>query len=162
MAFKPTKREIRNDDLMYQAMTGKLKQEDFEKQYKEPKQRTYHEADEQMAFVAWCMMSGYPYNKIFAVENEGATTPQAGARAKKMGKRSGVSDLLLLVPRGQYFGLALEMKSLTGTMSDNQKAFAEFVQSKGYCFECCHGADQARAAIIKYNLLGKFSIDKNN
>jgi len=110
----------------------------------------HEESAEQQAFVAWCRMSKAPYNLIFAIENEGRKTPQAGARAKSMGKLAGVSDLILLYPTFKYHGLCIEMKAKGGKQSTCQGIFQHNVEKYGYLYVLCYSADEAIKTIKKY------------
>ena len=115
----------------------------------------YIESGNQQAFVAWCKIKGYPYSLIYAVENEGQKTPQAGARAKRMGKRAGVCDLFFPVIRGGYGGLYIEMKAPKGTVSASQKAFIKDMVQEGYLCEICYSAEQAIEVATAYEKLRK-------
>lgn len=110
----------------------------------------YNESAEQIAFVQWCRLKGYPYDRIYAVENEGKKSPQAGSRAKQMGKRAGVSDLFLPVARSWYHGMYIEMKSDKGKVSDAQQQFIDEVRAEGYAAFVCYGRDEAIKAITEY------------
>ncbi|MBK7543323.1 MAG: VRR-NUC domain-containing protein [Candidatus Competibacteraceae bacterium] len=75
--------------------------------------------------------------------------------AKKMeqGLTPGVSDVALLVPRGGYHGLLIELKRRDATpcrLSANQKGFIEFQRAQGYRAEWCKGWDAARNLVINY------------
>lgn len=50
------------------------------------------------------------------------------------GLTSGVSDMLLLLPRKGYHGLCIEFKTEKGRQSDTQKQFQSMVESQGYLY----------------------------
>lgn len=110
----------------------------------------YPEADHQMAVIEWCKWSKYPYDRIYAIENERKATPQQSARRKAMGVRSGVSDLCLPVARNGYHGAYIEMKSAKGIVSDNQQQFIDEVQQEGYFACACYNADEAIEVLKNY------------
>jgi hypothetical protein len=60
-------------------------------------------------------------------------------KAKKAGNKKGVPDIWLPVKRGQYSGLVIELKSMTGTASDEQLEWIAFLQAQGYRACLCFG-----------------------
>ena len=55
-----------------------------------------------------------------------------GIKLKKMGAKAGVSDWIILEPRGKYHGACIELKSPTGRLSDSQSYFLERCSLSGY------------------------------
>lgn len=110
----------------------------------------YAESAEQIAFIQFCRYAGFPYNMIFAIENEGKTSPQKGYRAKLMGKLAGVCDLFLPYPSGEYHGLFIEMKAPKGRLSEAQKAFIKNVQKLHFAVCVCYSAEQAVNSVKNY------------
>ncbi len=51
---------------------------------------------------------------------------------KLMGTRRGVPDLMLFLPRGEYAGLAMELKTEKGRTSDEQDAWIAHLESHGW------------------------------
>ena len=49
-----------------------------------------------------------------------------------LGARSGVADLVMLVPRGAYHGLVIELKVPPRRPTDNQCKFLELARAQGY------------------------------
>ena len=88
----------------------------------------------------------YPFMRwqMFHVPNEGKRKPQYRAKMAKMGLVSGVSDYVIHKPSGGYPGLYLEVKTKTGTPSENQLTFMREVRLNGYMgifgygYEECH------------------------
>lgn len=123
-------------------------------------QRTEHA--EQAALFAWAasMTNAHPeLAELFAVPNflghVGKKTARlnAGKRAKAEGRKAGVEDVLLLVARGGYHGLCIEMKREQGVPSDVdplQKEWHVKHTMRGYCVRVCFGADQAKAVLLWY------------
>ena len=70
---------------------------------------------------------------------------------KQQGVKSGVPDLCLPVPRGQYHGLYIEMKTESGHTSDEQEWWGERLQAHGYVWRVCHGW-QAAVAVLEWYL----------
>lgn len=65
----------------------------------------------------------------------------------------GVADLLLLVPRGGFGCLGIEMKTIKGRQSDNQKGWEETFIKYQNKYVICRNFDEFFAAINDY-LLG--------
>lgn len=111
------------------------------------------EEEEQAVVISWCALQEGKWPElalIYHVPNEGKRSKAAGAAEKRMGLKSGVSDLCLPVPRGGYHGLYLEMKALDGRVTKNQRDFLAAVAKQGY-FSCvCFGAAAAIQVIGCY------------
>lgn len=73
-----------------------------------------------------------------------------GANLKAEGVRTGVSDLMLPVKRGDWSGLYIEMKKPGGKESPEQKEFGAFVKSQGFGYVCCDTWEKAVQVIEKY------------
>lgn len=82
--------------------------------------------------------------------NGGARNVVTGAILKAEGALRGVSDLILLVPRGRWHGLCIEMKTDGGRQSPHQKAFEQAVTEQGYRYIVIRSFDEFRAEIEKY------------
>jgi hypothetical protein len=98
---------------------------------------------------------------LFHVPNGGARDKITGARLKREGVKAGVPDVLLLVARGEYHGLAIEMKRQKGgVLSQNQKAWINRLNARGYKAVACRGAADAIKTIEGYLAMGDyFKID---
>lgn len=87
---------------------------------------------------------------MFAVPNGTRTTPSIAKRMKAEGVLKGVSDIFLPLPRHGYHGLFIEMKSMTGSATPEQREFIEAMRDAGYAAFVCHGYDKAKQTIIEY------------
>lgn len=93
---------------------------------------------------------------LFAIPNAGGYV--GGFRSnmmrvvsmKREGVRPGVSDYFLAVPNDSYNGLFLELKSPTGVVSKEQRAFGELVGRTGYAFAVARGVEEASKVIDSY------------
>lgn len=95
----------------------------------------HDESQLQQACYRWF---SYQYSEfhglLFAVPN-GAKVSMSQARIlRSEGLTSGVSDMLLLLPRKGYHGLCIEFKTEKGRQSDTQKQFQSMVESQGYLY----------------------------
>ena len=98
----------------------------------------------QIACVRWFRYQYPQYAlNIFSVPNGGARNAREAGILKAEGATAGVSDLLLLVPRGGYHGLAIEMKTeeKSSKQSTAQKAWQKAVEEQGYKYQVCRGFD---------------------
>jgi hypothetical protein len=67
------------------------------------------------------------------------------------GRKKGVPDVMLPVPRGSYHGLFVEMKRVRGsTTSAEQRAWLDALRAQGYHAIRCLGWEQARQEIMTY------------
>lgn len=92
---------------------------------------------------------------LFHVENERTDGNKVdGARRRAMGLVAGVSDLLLLLPRGRYHGLCIEMKTPDGYQREEQKTWQALVEANGYRYEVIRTKEDFQELIDNY-LAGK-------
>ena len=103
---------------------------------------TEHEIQSQL--VRW-FRAEYPddYWSFFSVPNAGMRSGIAGKRMREEGLVKGVSDLILLMPRGKYHGLCLELKTEIGVVSRQQADFLHASQQQGYCAMVAKGLKDA-------------------
>lgn len=77
------------------------------------------ESEEQQTLFRWAAMQCGKYPELalmFHVPNEGKRSKVVGGRMKAEGLKSGVPDIFLPVPRGEYHGLFIEITAvLRGT-----------------------------------------------
>ena len=73
---------------------------------------------------------------LFAIPNGGQRHLSVAAKLKAEGVLSGVPDLFLAFPSGEYHGLWLELKVGKNTLTDNQKMmFGRLSEQKYKCVE---------------------------
>lgn len=76
-----------------------------------------------------------------------------GYRLKRQGVRAGVSDLLLPVARGGYFGLWIEFKATPpndAAVSASQQEWVDLMLAEGYQAQVCLGIDAAMCVLLEY------------
>lgn len=112
------------------------------------------ESRHQQSLINWWHVShaefGVPECCLFAVGNGGHRSPITGAIMKREGVRRGTSDLILMVKRGQYGALAIEMKAANGVCSLEQRQFLKAMMDQGYCAQVCYSRDEAVSTITAY------------
>jgi VRR-NUC domain len=92
----------------------------------------------QEACVTWFRLKYPSVGKLlFSIPNGGLRTLEDGKVMKAEGMMKGVADLLLLVPRGKWHGLAIELKSSTGRVADHQQEWGAMVMEQGYPYVVC-------------------------
>lgn len=116
------------------------------------------EAEEQQALIAWARLMYFKQNEvtyrisdfIFHIPNGGHRDHRTGALLKKAGVMAGVYDLFLMVPRGGFHGLFLEMKRKGGVVSVAQQAFGKKVATMGYKEEVVYGCEEGIKSLKSY------------
>jgi hypothetical protein len=114
------------------------------------------EHQEQVMLITWFRMQYKQYKyHLWAIPNGGSRHIVTAVNLKAEGVLAGVSDLFLMIPKGEYHGMFIEMKAKTGSVSDKQKEFMEAASSMNYLAVVCYGFDEAKTAITKYLQEGK-------
>jgi hypothetical protein len=90
-------------------------------------------------------------NLLLHVPNGGYRNPREAAKLKRMGVSPGVPDCLLLVARGGYNGLAIEFKSHTGKLSENQIEYLALLEQ--HHWKTCIMRDAECAWVEVFNYL---------
>lgn len=87
---------------------------------------------------------------LFAVPNGVATSESQGRILKKEGMVAGVADLILLVPRGGFGSLCIEMKTAKGLQRETQRNWQRECEGAGNKYVIVRSFDQFREAITTY------------
>lgn len=109
------------------------------------------EHDIQCACVEWFRWQ-YPRltKNLFAVPNGGGRSKSQAGKLKAEGVLAGVSDLILLVRRGGYGGLLIEMKTAKGKQSESQKEWQAHIEQYGYKYVVCHSLEEFQKVVNDY------------
>jgi hypothetical protein len=126
---------------------------------------TQSEHQLQKQCVAWFRLQ-YPKlaNDLFTVPNGASLNGTKLQRAKQWkrlqaeGAVKGVSDLLLLIPSGEFHALCIEIKTTAkhSKQSEYQKAFEERVLSRGYGYVIPRTFDEFRKVVTNYLEKGEY------
>lgn len=101
-------------------------------QSKERTKPKHEEDDIQEAFFNAARLAFPKLGKLlFAIPNGGKRNAREAARFKRQGVVRGVSDIICLVPNGQYPFLCIETKTEDGTQSDHQIIFQQESEQAG-------------------------------
>lgn len=104
------------------------------------------EHDSQKVVVQWCAVNRgkYPELKMLkATPNQGLRSYGAAKYFKDEGMSKGFPDLSLLVPKGKYHGLFIEMKRKGGRLTPEQGDWLRNLASYGYAVDICFSSDEA-------------------
>lgn len=105
----------------------------------------------QCACVRWFRLA-YPqhHHNLFAVPNGGYRTPATAAKIKAEGALPGVSDLILLIARGGYHGLLIEMKTDKGRQSEAQREWQRLIEADGYKYVVVRSIEEFMKVVNDY------------
>ncbi len=112
------------------------------------------EHHEQVAIFEWAKLNmvKYPQLKnLFAIPNGGQRSRRTGAMLKAEGVKSGISDMMLAYPCGNYHGLFIELKRRDGgKVSPQQQDWINRLNKAGYLAKVAFGAKEAVNIIVDY------------
>ena len=111
------------------------------------------ESQLQVLLFDWCHMNRQKYPELqlmFHIPNGGYRNIATAKRLKAEGVKSGVPDICLPVPRGNYHGLYLELKTDKGRLSKEQENWLSNLSREGYLAEVAYGFDEAVKVIKGY------------
>lgn len=135
---------------------GWVQQKDVPASAKEEKPRRGEIEGEEQTVLIEEFRARYPVigHLLIHIPNGGSRKNAfEGYRLKRQGVRAGVSDLLLPVARGGFFGLWIEFKAAPpndAAVAPSQKEWIELMADQGYCAEVCLGVEDAMSFLIRY------------
>lgn len=103
----------------------------------------------QQSCVKWFRYQ-YPTILLFAIPNGGNRNIVTASILKAEGVLSGVPDLFLAKGIFPYNGLFIEMKSLKGKLSENQKEVIKKLEERFYKVVVCNSFDSFKTEIENY------------
>lgn len=87
---------------------------------------------------------------MFHPANGGARSKGEGGKLKAMGVRPGVPDFMLPIPVLPWNGLAIELKTATGTLTRKQEEWAESLTKGGYLVGVARSLEEFVALVIQF------------
>lgn len=112
------------------------------------------EAQSQRAVIEWwafaCHLFKVPEHLLASFPNGGRRGIREAVLMKKEGCRKGAPDLILMVPRGQYHGMFLEMKAPGGRLSPEQNQFLFDLSAQGYWVMVSYSTEAAITELTHY------------
>lgn len=121
-----------------------------------PSKRSHHSNEGKIQSACYLYFwENYPQYRglYFAVPNENNRADSnaiTGAIRRSMGVYHGVSDTLMLIPRGPFHGLCIEYKDEHGKQSVHQVAWQKLVEEQGYMYRVCRSLEQFKAILAEY------------
>jgi hypothetical protein len=108
------------------------------------------EANQQEIVIKYLRLA-YP-DALYCASAGGMRTSYLQAiKMKRTGYVKGFPDLFIYEPRGEFHGLAIEMKKEKGgTTSPEQKRWQDDLRNRGYCSYICKGNEEAIKVIDEY------------
>lgn len=113
-------------------------------------EREHAEAVALMKIVGMHEVSWPELARLFHVPNGGARIKAAAGKLKAEGVKRGVPDYLFPVRRGDYVGLAIELKASGGRVEPEQRDWLTHLQSQGWVAVTAYGAEEAWQFVRKY------------
>lgn len=109
------------------------------------------ESQLQTACVTWFRLQ-YPRlgRLLFAVPNGHHRSKRTACVLKGEGVVAGVADMILLIPRGGYASLCIEMKTAKGRQTDLQREFQRDAELFGNRYVICRTFDEFRDTVNDY------------
>ena len=94
----------------------------------------------------------YQYPKVRYCASLGGiyTGPRQAMKAKRTGYSKGFPDLFVYEGRNGYHGLAIEIKTIKGTATKEQKEWIAALQKRNYKAEICKGLPAILELIDEY------------
>jgi|WetSurMetagenome_2_1015567.scaffolds.fasta_scaffold32191_5 hypothetical protein len=105
----------------------------------------------QQACITWFRLQYPKISKLlFSVPNGSLRDKVTGAILKREGVVSGVSDLILLLPKHGFASLCIEMKAGKNKQSDNQKEWQSLAESAHNKYVVCRSIDEFMIIVNHY------------
>jgi hypothetical protein len=84
------------------------------------------------------------------VPNERKAKVQYYVKLKSLGVKSGVPDLLIFNPFGKFIGLAIELKSEKGKVSELQSFWLDALKIRGWSTHVCYSFEETKLVLDEY------------
>lgn len=122
------------------------------KDVKKKRTLSHEEADIQSEFFKQVKLffPRIPDKLLFAVPNGGSRNKLEAINLKRQGTKSGVADVILLIPKGGFASLCLEFKTKTGKQSQDQKEFQKQAENCGSKYVIVRSVKDAIKEVKKY------------
>lgn len=91
-----------------------------------------------------------PDKLLFAIPNGGSRNKLEAINLKRQGVKPGVSDVILLIPKGGFASLCMEFKTKTGKQSAEQKEFQKQAENCGNKYVIVRSVKEAIEEMKKY------------
>ncbi len=110
---------------------------------------------EQINCTSWFDYQYPQYSRLYwHTVNESNMPVQGRVKAKRKGLRAGVSDIMIMVKKGKYSGLVVELKRKSKTKSTkvsvDQDEFLFEMDEQGFYCAVCYGFEQFEICVKEY------------
>jgi hypothetical protein len=126
----------------------------FKKTYKKSSSRrktTPESESNQQEIVIKYLKLAYPEVLYCASAGGMWTSDSQRIKMARTGYVKGFPDLFIYEPRGEFHGLAIEMKKVKGSkIEPEQVQWQEQLRNRGYCSYICKGNEEAIKVIDEY------------
>ena len=109
----------------------------------------YPESKLQQACVRWFRYQ-YPTRIIYAIPNGGKRKFTTGSILRAEGLLSGVPDLFIAEPMGDFHGMYIEMKKGSGKQTPAQMDMEEKLINRGYLCSVCRTFEEFEMEVSSY------------
>jgi hypothetical protein len=92
----------------------------------------------------------YPHILASHIPSGESRDPKAGGKLKKMGTKRGLPDIMIWAARHDFHGLAIELKTSTGSPSKDQKHVETCLRKERYLYEIVRKFDDFKQLVDKY------------
>lgn len=99
------------------------------------------------------LVAAYPKALYCASAGGVRTSMKQAVKMKRTGYVKGFPDIFIYEPKGRWHGLAIEMKTAKGVMSQHQKNWQNELIKRDYFAVTCKNFDQAQIIIDEYMAL---------
>lgn len=129
-----------------------IEKKDAKSGVKKKRAINHEEADIQSEFFSQVKLffPRIPDKLLFAVPNGGSRNKLEAINLKRQGTKSGVADVILLIPKGGFASLCLEFKTKTGKQSDEQKEFQKQAENCGNKYVVVRSVKEAIEKMREY------------
>lgn len=103
----------------------------------------------QKEFVKWIRIN-HPTVLFCATVGGKSCHMIENVKARATGYNKGVPDLIIYEARGGKHGLAMELKSTAGSLSEEQKKWIADLETRGYKTVVPRSVDECKTAFIDY------------
>lgn len=118
------------------------------------RKRQSPEEDLQIECADWlkerAVLTPWPLRRMFHTPNGGGRSKAEAGRLKAAGVQRGVPDWLCPIPWKGWTGLAIEMKSAEGRLSDGQSEWLSDLADAGYLTGVARSLDAFTALVERY------------
>ena len=104
----------------------------------------------QIAVFDWISLQPKIRDYCFSIPNEMKVSIAHANILKRMGRRAGVSDIFIGIPKGAYNGLFLELKANKNEPNQNQLDFMSKMRTQNYYCDWANTIDKAISIISNY------------